>query len=113
MPLLQVGGSWDIVQDNGFRVALNVTQTGDRLDAFATHSAGRVVSTEATGSVTSSHFDMTITWNDGSKGHYTGDWKRGVFDSGSNGYLDGTSVDVNHPGSHADWFSENIVVRPA
>jgi hypothetical protein len=47
MPLLQVGGQWTIVQTNGFRVPIHVTQTGDQLSAVASHSNGAVQSTAA------------------------------------------------------------------
>src|SRR5437899_1604260 len=50
-PVIQVGGQWDIRQDNGFRVSVNINQEGDQLDAFCTHSGGSVRSREATGFV--------------------------------------------------------------
>ena len=58
---MDVSGQWDIVQDNGFRVLINVRQTNDQLSATASHSAGKVLSTEATGVVRGPEFDMTIT----------------------------------------------------
>ena len=39
-PFLQVGGQWDIVQSNGFRVLIDVRQNNDQLSAFASHSNG-------------------------------------------------------------------------
>ena len=67
-PFLQVGGQWEIVQTNGFRVNMNVTQEQDRLSAFASHSNGSVQSLEAKGSVHGPDFEMTITWDNGVKG---------------------------------------------
>jgi hypothetical protein len=105
-PFLQVGGQWDIVQDNGFRVAINVHQTNDQLSASASHSAGSVQSIEATGFVAGPHFDMTITWNNGTKGHYTGEFTHGPFTPPPIGFLKGDSVDLNNPTSTAKWESE-------
>ena len=86
---MDVSGQWDIVQDNGFRVPINVHQTNDQLTATASHSAGRVLSNDATGFVRGPEFDITITWNNGTKGHYTGTFTRGQFDSPPNGFLKG------------------------
>jgi hypothetical protein len=108
---MDVSGQWDIVQNNGFRVPINVTQTNDRLSATASHSNGQVLSTDATGSVTGPTFDMTITWNNGSKGHYTATFTRGHFDSPPNGFLQGDTQDMNHLESTATWFSEGRVFQ--
>ena len=59
-PFLQVGGQWEIVQKNGFRVLINITQDQDQLSAFASHSNGRVKSEEAKGFVLGPDFEMTI-----------------------------------------------------
>jgi hypothetical protein len=105
-PHLQVGGAWDIVQSNGFRVAINVMQDGDQLGADATHSAGRVVSTEARGFVRGRHFEITITWNNGTRGEYKGDLTHGHFTPPPIGFLKGTTRDLNNPLSTATWQSE-------
>lgn len=105
-PFLQVGGTWQINQDNSHNVAIEVQQEEDRLSAVAFHS-GHVKSIEATGSVRGPHFEMTITWDDGSKGFYEGD-----FQPGPNpffGSLRGHTKDLNHPGSEANWESGGIV----
>jgi hypothetical protein len=110
-PFMDVSGSWAIVQSNGFRVAINVFQTNDQLTATASHSAGTVLSEDATGFVRGPEFDITITWNNGTKGQYTGTFTRGVFDSPPNGFLKGHAKDLNNPGSEADWFSEERVFQ--
>jgi hypothetical protein len=108
---MDVSGQWDIVQENGFRVLINVTQTNDQLTAHASHSAGRVLSTEAKGFVQGPYFDMTITWNNNTRGHYTGTFTRGNFDSPPNGFLKGSAVDELHPNNVTDWFSEGRVFQ--
>src|SRR5262249_20306456 len=110
-PFMDVSGQWDMVQDNGFRVLINVTQTEDQLTATASHSGGQVLSTDATGFVRGPEFGITITWNNGTKGEYTGTFTRGNFDSPPNGFLKGSTKDLNNPGSHAGWFSEGRVFQ--
>jgi hypothetical protein len=112
-PFLQVGGEWDIVQSNGFRVRMNVNQRKDRLSAFASHSNGSVQSTEAKGFVKGPNFEMTIDWDDGSKGHYTGKLAHGPFTPPPQGFLRGDTKDLNNPGSTATWESEGRVFQVA
>jgi hypothetical protein len=105
-PFLQVGGAWDIVQTNSFRVSINIIQDQDRLSAFASHTNGSVQSLEAQGFVHGPNFEMTITWNNGTRGLYTGILTHGPFTSPPLGFLAGSTQDLNNPGSHADWHSE-------
>ena len=71
---MRVDGKWDIVQSNGFRVAVDIGQPSDELTVFATHSGGGVHSIDpTTGLVRGTHIELTITWSDGSKGQYNGD----------------------------------------
>ena len=106
MAILQVDGQWEMAQSNGFRVTVNIIQNGTVLDATAHHSGGRVQATEATGFVSGHDFNLTITWDNGSRGQYTALFKQGIGAQGGRGYLDGDTVDLNHPGSHATWQSE-------
>ena len=108
-PFLQVGGQWDIVQSNGFRVPIDVRQNNDQLSAFASHSNGSVQSSEATGVVRGPTFEMTITWNNGSKGFYTATLTTGFFDTPGHGYLKGNTQDLNNPASTASWYSERKI----
>jgi len=112
-PFLQVGGEWDIVQSNGFRVRINITQDQDRLSAFASHSNGSVQSSEAKGSVRGPDFEMTITWKNGTKGLYTGTLTHGPFTPPPQGFLKGRTKDLNNPGSEANWESEGRVFQVA
>lgn len=105
-PFLQVAGDWDIVQSNGFRVNIRINQDQDRLSAFASHSNGSVQSIEAKGFVRGPNFEMTITWNNGTKGLYTGTLTHGPFTPPPIGFLRGETKDLNHLGSHATWESE-------
>lgn len=112
-PFLQVGGRWEMVQSNGFRVVMDVTQEENRLSAHAWHSAGRVESKEAVGSVNGPHFEMTITWNNDTKGHYTGEWSHGPYTAPPLGYLKGHTQDLNNPSSCASWESDGRVFQYA
>jgi hypothetical protein len=110
-PFLQVGGQWDIVQGNGFRVAINITQTNDQLSAHATHSGGAVESNSATGFVQGNHFEMTIEWNNGTKGFYTAEFSHGPFTPPPMGFLKGETKDLNHQESHTTWESDGRVFQ--
>ena len=110
-PVIQVGGQWQIRQDNGFLVDVNINQDRDRLNAFCSHSGGRVRSTGAIGTVNGENFELTITWDNGTKGQYTGRLEPGHFTAVKEGILKGQTVDLNNPGSHAGWESERIFAR--
>lgn len=112
-PFLQVGGMWDIVQGNGFRVTINITQNQDQLSAFAFVHGSNVHSVKATGFVQGPDFDMTIEWEGGAKGHYTGRLTHGPFTLPPIGFLRGKTVDLTHPGSEATWESEGRVFEVA
>jgi hypothetical protein len=112
-PFLQVGGRWEIVQDNGFRVLIDVRQDQDRLSAFASHSNGSVQSTDARGFVRGPEFEMTITWNNGTKGLYTGTFSHGPFTAPPLGFLKGHTRDLNNPGSQTTWQSDGRAFQVA
>ena len=112
-PFLQVGGQWDIVQDNGFRVAITINQVEDELSAFASHSGGSVQSTGATGFVRGPNFVLTINWNNGTRGLYTAELSHGPFTPPPSGFLRGVSIDLNHPDSKAGWESEGRTFQVA
>jgi hypothetical protein len=109
---MRVDGQWEIVQSNGFRVVVNISQNGDVLTVQATHSGGRVFSKDPTsGFVRGTHIEMTITWSDGSKGQYNGDLTPNKF--ALPGFqLAGETHDLNHPGSRATWSSEGRDFEP-
>ena len=107
-PYLQVHGTWEMVQKNGFKVLLHVNQDRDLISASASHSNGRVQSLEATGFVRGPNFDLTITWDNNTKGHYTGKWVHGHFTQPPIGYLAGNTVDLINPESQAIWNSEGM-----
>lgn len=112
-PFLQVGGSWFIRQDNGFLVSILVNQDQDRLSVFASHSNGSVQSLEATGFVQGPEFDMIITWNNRTRGHYHATLTHGPFTPPPIGFLRGRTEDLDHPGSTAGWESEGRVFQVA
>jgi hypothetical protein len=111
-PFLRVGGTWDIVQKNGFRVTVTINQnnTNGAFTASAVSSTG-VQSNSASGSVNGPNFNMTINWSDGhggagARGHYTGMFSHGPFTQPPIGFLQGETQDLDVPASHAHWESE-------
>ena len=70
---MRVDGKWDIVQSNGFRVAVDIGRPLDELTVFATHSGGGVHSIDpTTGLVRGTHIELTITGAMDRKGSTTG-----------------------------------------
>ncbi|MGW0931499.1 hypothetical protein [Streptomyces sp. NPDC002644] len=111
MAYIDVSGTYQIKQSNGYTVNITMYQQGDRLSGVANHSGGRVRSQEVTGSVSNEHVDFYITWQGGSKGHYWGDLATGFFTSNWDGILKGRSQDVHVPSSSADWEVPDRVFR--
>jgi hypothetical protein len=70
-----------------------------------------VRSKDATGFVRGEDFELTITWDNGTKGKYTGRLEPGFFTAANQGILKGRTVDLNNPGSQADWESERVFAR--
>jgi hypothetical protein len=104
-PILQVGGKWDIVQRNGFRVTVDVRQTENRLTAAAVSDRG-VHSESAEGFVQGPNFELIIKWQGGARGRYTGVFSHGPFTPPPIGFLRGETVDMDNPQSRAGWQSE-------
>jgi hypothetical protein len=102
-PIWQVGGMWEIKQDNGFRVKLDLRQDGGSIDGSASHSNETVRSREARGSVTNEEFQLNIKWNNGTEGRYIGKFDRGFFTSGNESRLHGATVDLANPSSSSGW----------
>jgi hypothetical protein len=111
-PHIDVGGKWRMNQDNGFVVDVSINQVDDQLDAFCTHSNGSVRSTEATGFVAGDSFELTITWDNETKGQYRGRLEPGFFTSTDEGILKGETRDLMHEGSVAGWESDRTFARP-
>ena len=99
-------GTWEIAQSTGYRVLVTITQEDDRLSATASHSGGAVTATRATGFVNGPNFELTITWNNGTEGKYTGQFSHGPFTPPPIGFLKGETFDTKHPASRATWQSE-------
>ena len=57
--------------------------------------------------------ELTLDWDDGSKGHYTGKLAHGPFTPPPQGFLRGDTKDLNNPGSTATWESEGRVFQVA
>lgn len=114
---LQVDGEWDAIQDNHFTAHFNIKFTGGihsdggpEIDGGRRchHSNGTVKSTHAQGHVLRDFFDFTVTWDNGTEGHYTGFVRR----SGEIGLIRGDTVDNFHPGSQTGWHSSRRFPLP-
>ncbi|WP_439669926.1 hypothetical protein [Cupriavidus necator] len=108
----QVGSNWDIVQGNGFRVHVFLTQNEDRIAGSAETSDGSHVSSRLEGFVTDNEFHLSILWKNGSDGRYIGSFKGKGFPAGQ-GVLEGFTGDLAHPESSTKWFSENVIFKRA
>jgi len=112
-PVVNLAGRWQITQSNGSVVDVSMKQEGDRLSAFCTHSNGSVRSTDASGTVRGDSMILTITWDDGTKGEYTGRLETGHFARINEGILKGTTRDLFHPTSTATWeVMDRVFLRP-
>ena len=75
MATWQVGGSWEIVQGNSFRVFLNLTQDQDRVGGSARTGDGSHISSRLEGFVRDNELHLSILWTNGSDGRYIGAFK--------------------------------------
>jgi hypothetical protein len=93
-----VEGRWDVIQSDGGRVTLDITQEGDQLRGSGTTGG---VAGHGIGQAILNQFVFDIQWDSGPHGEYTG-----MF--GINGRLSGIAVDVNNLNSHAYWFATRL-----
>ena len=108
----QVGSNWEIVQDNGFRVFVFLTQEKDRIAGSAKTSDKTHESSRLEGFVTDTEFHLSILWKNGADGRYIGSFKGEGFPAGQ-GVLEGFTGDLAHPASSTRWISDNVIFRRA
>lgn len=108
-----LSGDWNIFQGNGFVVHVGLSQTAEgKLFGSASHSNGQVKSKEGDGvtgfvfqrptpdgHLVGDRMELTITWDDGSKGVYSGNFL-------TDGLLQGVTHDANNLASQATWVSD-------
>jgi hypothetical protein len=104
----QVGSNWEIVQDNGFRVFLNLNQNNDRVTGTARTGDGSHVSSRLEGFVRDNELHLSILWKNGSDGRYIGSFKGEGFPAGQ-AVLEGFTGDLAHPSSSTRWNSDNVI----
>ncbi|MGB3020617.1 MAG: hypothetical protein WBB50_00655 [Methyloceanibacter sp.] len=99
-----LSGHWELSQDNGYTVFLDLQQAGNQINGTAGFRSSNT-STSANpiqdGSITGRSFSLTVDWRNfpGNKlGVYTGS----IDDQG---HIGGTTYDKNHPGAKAGWSS--------
>jgi hypothetical protein len=116
-PVIQAGGSWPIVQGNGFYLKLNLSQNGSDLTGSATASHGQyadpvLTSGKVKGTVTASHIHLEIPWTPGdSVGIYDGD-SRPTIDGDGRIYFVGNTCDQAHPTACASWHADWSFAQP-
>ncbi len=95
-----IQGLWEIVQTNGFKVALDVGPINQQNGSFqaTAFQEGNQVNGNGSGNVNGDFMHFTITWDNGTQGAYNG-----AFDA--QGFINGASFDVKHPDSVAGWRS--------
>ncbi|MGC0417393.1 hypothetical protein [Embleya sp. AB8] len=97
-PGFYAGGTWQLVQSNGFTVTVHLRQSrGGNLIGSASYSGGvgRVLS----GAVKDNTIAFTIRWPNGILGRYTGSLT-------ANRQLTGVTYVVGNPGLRADWHTD-------
>jgi hypothetical protein len=111
--VMNIAGQWQIKQSNGFTVDVSLEQKNDQLTAFCSHSGGKVRSKGASGVVQGDSMILTIPWDNGSRGEYTGRLEKGFFTKVNEGILKGTTKDLDHPSSTASWeVPDRVFLRP-
>ncbi|MES9609853.1 hypothetical protein [Actinomadura sp. NPDC000929] len=96
-PAFNAAGVYTIFQSRGGNIQVNVTQDGaGRLFGSAVY--GSTAGTIETGSVDGFNIFFIIGWFNGTRGRYDGSL-------GGDRRLSGITVDLNHPGSQATWFT--------
>ena len=94
-------GLWDIIQDNGFTVPVNIDSFKPQDGSFTLHAeqgGGSNVTGTGDGRVENDLVHFVITWNNQTQGAYNG-----AFDA--RGIIHGATFDVKHPESAAKWHS--------
>jgi hypothetical protein len=103
---IQYGGQWSAIQSNGFTASFQITQTGLLLNVAASYGTVRGT---GTGNVTAEgtacfaaaacpSLIFRINWDNGASGEYTGQL-------GGDGYLRGTTADLNTNNGSVGWIS--------
>ena len=96
-----IAGLWDIIQDNGFTVPVNIDSFNAQSGGFKLHAeqgGGSSVTGTGDGTVEGDLIHFVITWTNKTQGAYTG-----AFDE--HGTIHGATFDVKHPESAAKWHS--------
>ena len=112
-PVMNISGHWYITQDNGYTVDVSMDQDGASLTAVCSHSNGSVRCDAAAGTVTGNSFILTIPWNNGTRGEYTGALEAGHFTAANQGILKGHTKDLNNTSSHCNWEVKDVVFQRA
>ena len=86
-----------LTQSNGYRVEFPTTGSAN-VGTRATATGGSQMFGHVSGGVTGRHVDFTIEWDNGPRGHYTGDIDEC-------GFARGFAVDEANPESRASWES--------
>ena len=101
-----LSGHWVWVQDNGYTVTLDLSQTGDQIGGVADFRGPNGRSSRdpiSQGSIHGGTFSLTIPWR--FPGNLVGVYT-GVVDA--QGHIGGTTDDHNYPGARAGWSSSGI-----
>lgn len=93
------GGDFALQQSNGARVSFSSTGPAASGRALATGTGAGQMHGNVSGSINGRQLDFTIRWDNGPRGHYTGDVSE--FDD----FAHGTTVDEANPDLKATWDS--------
>jgi hypothetical protein len=112
MAEFDVRGDWNAIQSNGFAAHFHIDQVppgGTGITANASHSDSAVNSTDAGGRVEGNQFLLEVSWDNGTRGMYTGTF--GLAEADGRHRITGVTFDEQHPESQATWFSDQTFRR--
>lgn len=113
-------GNWSAVQSNGAKPVFTLQQTGAELYGSAYYSYihksecvlafcgddAYLVEGSVDGAIDGNGIDITVYWNNGTVGEYTGKIN-------SHGRIEGTTYDRQHPQTMASWYSAQTLSCPS
>jgi len=112
----RVDGNWSAIQSNGPPAVFTLSQNGSVLLGKASYAVwyeGGLLETDdltivfgsVDGTIKGDNFDVTVYWNNGTTGVYTGK-------VGPQGRIEGSAYDKLHPQTTAIWHSDGTALCP-
>lgn len=104
----QVDGKWTLYQRNGFRLPMNLRQSGDFANG-STYGDAVLGSGNVRSLMDGKHFTMTINWQNGQQGYYEGNVEVQWNGSQQTFVLKGWMYDLSQPWNRVDWWKGTLM----